>query len=90
MIHITHICTLYSIVVSVAGACKGYGLVRFGSQCAGLQARHVLEGQLIRGHTIDCGWLAEGTYLPADLHSKVGTGGGSAHQGAHHRLRLAG
>ncbi len=31
--------------------------------------------QLIRGHTIDCGWLAEGTYLPADLHSKVGMGG---------------
>ena len=62
----------------VAGLCKGYGLVRFGSQCAGLQARHVLEGQLIRGHTIDCGWMPLGTYNPPDLHSKVSQGWNTA------------
>ena len=38
---------------------------------AALQARHVLEGREVRGHTVDCGWLKEGTHSLEDLHSKV-------------------
>lgn len=51
---------------------KGYGFACFKSKVAALQARHVLEGQEVRGHTIDCGWIKEGTHQLADLQSKVG------------------
>ena len=38
---------------------------------AALQARHVLDGQEVDGHLVDCGWLKEGTHHLSDLHSKV-------------------
>eukprot|EP00090_Calanus_glacialis_P028706 TRINITY_DN46070_c0_g1_i1.p1 TRINITY_DN46070_c0_g1~~TRINITY_DN46070_c0_g1_i1.p1 ORF type:complete len:666 (-),score=138.11 TRINITY_DN46070_c0_g1_i1:710-2707(-) len=53
------------------GVFKGYGFACFQSKVAALQARHVLEGQEVRGHSIDCGWIKEGTHQLADLHSKV-------------------
>ena len=53
------------------GKFKGYGLCQFLSKCAGLQARHVLEGQDVRGHNIDCDWLDIGPHSLASLHSKV-------------------
>ena len=36
-----------------------------------IQARHVLEGQEVRGHRVDCEWVKEGTHTLASLHSKV-------------------
>ena len=36
-----------------------------------LQARHVLEGQEVRGHRVDCEWVKEGSHSIASLHSKV-------------------
>jgi len=56
---------------SKTGVFKGYGFATFHSKVAALQARHVLEGQEVRGHIIDCGWLKEGTHQLSDLHSKV-------------------
>jgi len=53
------------------GHCKGYGFARFDSPSAALQARHVLEGQEVRGHRVDCEWVKEGTHTLASLHSKV-------------------
>jgi len=53
------------------GVFKGYGFACFKSKVAALQARHVLEGQEVRGHAIDCGWIKEGTHQLADLQSKV-------------------
>ena len=38
---------------------------------AALQARHVLEGQEVGGHVVDCGWLKEGSHQLSDLDSKV-------------------
>lgn len=35
------------------------------------QARHVLEGQEVRGHLVACEWVKEGTHPLATLHSKV-------------------
>jgi len=54
-----------------SGVFKGYGFACFKSKVAALQARHVLEGQEVRGHAIDCGWIKEGTHQLADLQSKV-------------------
>ena len=31
----------------------------------------MLEGQDVRGHTVDCEWIKEGTHPLASLHSKV-------------------
>jgi len=53
------------------GVFKGYGFACFKSKVAALQARYVLEGQEVRGHAIDCGWIKEGTHQLADLQSKV-------------------
>ena len=50
---------------------KGYGFASFNSKVAALQARHVLEGQEVDGHVVDCGWLKEGTHKLSELQSKV-------------------
>ena len=62
------------LILSISGVFKGYGFACFKSKVAALQARHVLEGQEVRGHAIDCGWIKEGTHQLADLQSKVGGG----------------
>ena len=54
-----------------SGLFKGYGFACFTSKVAALQARHVLDGQEVDGHLVDCGWLKEGTHHLSDLHSKV-------------------
>jgi len=61
----------FLMVSSKTGACKGYGFAKFTSSVAGLQARHVLEGQEVRGHTVDCGWVKEGSHPLPELNSKV-------------------
>lgn len=61
----------FLMVSAKSGVCKGYGFARFSSSVAGLQARHVLEGQEVRGHRVDCGWLKEGTHKLESLNSKV-------------------
>jgi len=53
------------------GLFKGYGFACFHNKVAALQARHVLEGQEVGGHTVDCGWLKEGSHKVSDLDSKV-------------------
>jgi len=49
----------------------GYGFAQFSNCVAGLQARHVLDGQEVRGHQVDCDWVKEGTHTIGSLHSKV-------------------
>jgi len=61
----------FLMVSDKTGVFKGYGFACFQSKVAALQARHVLEGQEVRGYTIDCGWIKEGTHQLADLNSKV-------------------
>jgi len=53
------------------GSFKGYGFACFHNKVAALQARHVLEGQEVGGHVVDCGWLKEGSHQLSDLDSKV-------------------
>ena len=36
-----------------------------------MQARHVLEGHELRGHSLDCGWLQVGSHPLSTLQSKV-------------------
>ena len=57
--------------IRIAGSCLGYGMARFRTPCAGLQARHVLDGRDLRAHTVHCQWAKEGAYSHTDLHSKV-------------------
>lgn len=41
-----------------SGKFKGYGLVKYVSKASSIQARHVLDGQEVRGgHVVDCDWL---------------------------------
>lgn len=63
----------------ISGKFKGYGLVRYTSKASSLQARHVLEGRIVRGgHALDCDWLKCNTPTNVDstetatvsLHSK--------------------
>jgi len=61
----------FLMVSSKTGACKGYGFAKFTSSVAALQARHVLEGQEVRGHRVDCGWVKEGSHPLPELNSKV-------------------
>merc|ERR1719471_1443141 len=61
----------FLLVSSRTGLFKGYGFACFTSKVAALQARHVLDGQEVDGHLVDCGWLKEGTHHLSDLHSKV-------------------
>jgi len=61
----------FLMVSEKTGVFKGYGFACFQSKVAALQARHVLEGQEVRGHAIDCGWIKEGTHQLVDLNSKV-------------------
>ena len=60
------------IVLRISGVFKGYGFACFHNKVSALQARHVLDGQTVGGHTVDCGWLKEGSHSLAELHSKVG------------------
>ena len=55
----------------LSGTFKGYGFACFNSKVAALQARHVLDGQEVDGHLVECGWLKEGSHKLSDLHSKV-------------------
>ena len=55
----------------ISGLFKGYGFACFHNKVSALQARHVLEGQEVGGHTVDCGWLKEGSHKVSDLDSKV-------------------
>ena len=55
----------------ISGLFKGYGFACFHNKVAALQARHVLEGQEVGGHLVDCGWLKEGSHQLSDLDSKV-------------------
>ena len=59
------------ILMMFSGTFKGYGFACFNSKVAALQARHVLDGQEVDGHLVECGWLKEGSHKLSDLHSKV-------------------
>ena len=59
-------------MLRISGVFKGYGFACFHNKVSALQARHVLDGQTVGGHTVDCGWLKEGSHSLAELHSKVG------------------
>lgn len=61
----------FLMVTRKTGSKKGYGFAQFGSSVAGLQARHVLDGQEVRGHKVECDWVKEGTHTIDSLHSKV-------------------
>ena len=58
----------------ISGLFKGYGFACFHNKVAALQARHVLEGQEVGGHVLDCGWLREGDHQVSSLDSKVRLG----------------
>ena len=60
-----------SVSVSFPGIFKGYCLVLFRNKSSTIQARHVLEGHVVRGgHILDCDWLKPGLAEEVSLHSK--------------------
>lgn len=52
------------------GRFKGYALVLYSNPSSSIQARHVLEGQEVKGHALDCDWLKYGIVESVSLHSK--------------------
>jgi len=56
---------------NISGQSKGYGLVKFVQKSSSIEAKHVLDGQEINGHVIDCDWLKP---IPANPSGKLGSG----------------
>merc|ERR1712123_407060 len=53
-----------------SGESKGYGLVKYFSNEAAAQARHLLDGRDVRGFTIQADWLNSTHISFRSLHSK--------------------
>ncbi|CAB4067386.1 unnamed protein product [Lepeophtheirus salmonis] len=54
----------------LTGKFKGYALVEYKTKSASIQAKHILDGHKLRGHTLEADWLTLDRVHETSLHSK--------------------
>ena len=60
----------FLMVSERTGRSKGYGLVKYCSNEAAAQARHLLDGRELEGHSLQADWLNSTHIAFRQLHSK--------------------